>query len=60
MSELDAGRRALLVGRVGAVGQCLITTTDLGHVPGADGPETTRLAVADGEVRLDGSAVLSG
>jgi len=60
MSELDAGRRALLVGRVGAVGQCLITTTDLGHVPGADGPETTRLAVADGEVRPDGSAVLSG
>lgn len=50
MSELDADRRALLVARVAAVGQCLITTTDLGHVPGGDGPGVTRLAVAGGAV----------
>jgi recombinational DNA repair ATPase RecF len=30
MSELDADRRRLLVERVAAGGQCLITTTDLG------------------------------
>ena len=50
MSELDADRRALLVARVAARGQCLITTTDLAHVPGGDGPEVTRLAVAGGDV----------
>ena len=36
MSELDADRRRLLVERVSAQGQCLITTTDLAHVPGAE------------------------
>ncbi len=49
MSELDADRRELLVARVAAVGQCLITTTDLGHVPGAYGPDVIRVAVAGGE-----------
>jgi len=48
MSELDATRRAFLVDRVRAVGQCLITTTDLGHVPGADGPDVTRIEVSGG------------
>lgn len=50
MSELDAGRRGLLVERVAAVGQCLVTTTDLAHVPGADAPGVVRLAVVRGEV----------
>ncbi len=50
MSELDAGRRELLVERVASLGQCLVTTTDLGHVPGGDDPGVTRLAVAGGEV----------
>lgn len=49
MSELDAGRRERLVERVRA-GQALITTTDLGHVPGADASDVTRVAVADGAV----------
>ena len=49
MSELDAGRRERLVERV-RTGQTLITTTDLGHVPGADAAEVTRVAVADGTV----------
>ncbi len=50
MSELDADRRRLLVELVGAGGQCLITTTDLAHVPGADAREVTRIAVRDGAV----------
>ena len=50
MSELDADRRRLLVERVTAVGQCLITTTDLAHVPGADRPGVTRIAVTEGAV----------
>ncbi len=54
MSELDADRRALLVTRVAAVGQCLVTTTDLAHVPGGDGPGVTRLTVARGEVVQEG------
>jgi len=58
MSELDAGRRALLVARVAVGGQCLITTTDLGHVPGASGPGVVRLAVAAGEVLTEREAVL--
>jgi DNA replication and repair protein RecF len=57
MSELDADRRALLVARVTAAGQCLITTTDLGHVPGGDGHSVTRLAVADGAVVQEATAV---
>jgi len=50
MSELDADRRRLLVERVAAEGQCLITTTDLAHVPGADAAGVTRIAVSDGAV----------
>ena len=53
MSELDADRRELLVARVAAAGQCLITTTDLGHVPGAHGPDVTRVTVAGGEARQE-------
>lgn len=51
MSELDADRRARLVARVTATGQCLVTTTDLAHVPGSDGEGVVRWTVAEGEVR---------
>ena len=53
---LDADRRALLVARVSAVGQCLITTTDLAHVPGGDGPDVARLAVTAGAVEQEVAA----
>ncbi len=50
MSELDADRRALLVERVRATGQCLITATELEHVPTSDDSDVARLTVADGAV----------
>jgi DNA replication and repair protein RecF len=50
MSELDAGRRERLVDLLLGGGQSLITTTDLAHVPGADDPAVTRLAIAEGAV----------
>jgi DNA replication and repair protein RecF len=50
MSELDADRRRRLVELVTAGGQCIVTTTDLAHVPGADRPGVHRLAVAGGAV----------
>jgi DNA replication and repair protein RecF len=55
MSELDADRRALLVARLDDGGQALITTTDLGHVPGAEAAAVVRLAVAGGVVAPDGA-----
>ena len=56
MSELDPDRRALLAGMLGGEGQSVITTTDLAHVPGAEDPGVTRLAVADGVVLQDAAA----
>jgi DNA replication and repair protein RecF len=56
MSELDSDRRAHLVARVGSHGQTVITTTDLGHVPGAEAGDVARLAVADGAVRSEALA----
>ncbi len=53
MSELDGGRRGLLADRLGSRGQALVTTTDLGHVPGAESAGVTRLHVVDGQVRGD-------
>ena len=53
MSELDADRRALLAGMLGGGGQSVITTTDLGHVPGAGEPGVARLSVSDGVVLRD-------
>ena len=37
MSELDPDRRGLLAEMLGGEGQSIITTTDLAHVPGAEG-----------------------
>jgi DNA replication and repair protein RecF len=48
MSELDADRRAFLVARLAEGGQSVVTTTDLAHVPGAEGPDVVRIAVTDG------------
>ena len=56
MSELDAGRRERLVARLRDGGQSVITTTDLAAVPGADAPDTTRLAVAEGVVLSEAEA----
>jgi DNA replication and repair protein RecF len=50
MSELDAGRRERLVAVLRAGGQSVLTTTDLAHVPGAEGADVARLAIADGRV----------
>ena len=47
MSELDFGRRERLVERL-RVGQALVTTTDVAHVPGADEDDVVRLRVEDG------------
>ena len=50
MSELDLSRRLLLVERLQAGGQGVITTTDLAHVPGAGSAGVVRLEVRDGAV----------
>lgn len=50
MSELDATRRRQLMAMLDSPGQSVITTTDLGHVPGAEDPGIVRLAVAEGAV----------
>jgi DNA replication and repair protein RecF len=59
MSELDGWRRGLLAERLGSRGQALVTTTDLGHVPGAEGPEVARLRVVDGTVSGDDHEALA-
>jgi DNA replication and repair protein RecF len=56
MSELDADRRGLLVARLDDGGQAVVTTTDLGHVPGANAAGVVRLTVASGTVLQDASA----
>jgi DNA replication and repair protein RecF len=53
MSELDADRRELLVERLHRAGQSLITTTELGHVPGAREAGVVRLRVEGGSVVAD-------
>jgi DNA replication and repair protein RecF len=54
MSELDARRRQALVELLhNTEGQAVITATDLDHIPGADGPETTRIAVAAGQLHIE-------
>lgn len=49
MSELDATRRALLVERVTSIGQVLITSTEIDHIPDR-GRVDCVLSVADGSV----------
>jgi DNA replication and repair protein RecF len=49
MSELDADRRERLVERL-RVGQSVVTTTDLAHVPGAEEDDVVRLRVEGGAV----------
>jgi DNA replication and repair protein RecF len=49
MSELDSGRRERLVERL-RVGQSVLTTTDLAHVPGAEEDDVVRLRVEGGAV----------
>jgi DNA replication and repair protein RecF len=50
MSELDATRRGMLVARLDDGGQAVVTTTDLGHVPGAQSAAVVRLNVSPGMV----------
>jgi DNA replication and repair protein RecF len=59
-SELDTLRRERLVDllREGG-GQSVIATTDLGHVPGGDGPDVARLVVAEGSVRDEAQPMTS-
>ncbi len=50
MSELDADRRELLAGELCSGGQSVIATTDLAHVPGAEGSAVARLRVSPGAI----------
>jgi len=56
MSELDAGRRERLVDRLRTGGQCLLTTTELAHVPQASAPDVVRVAVTDGSALQEAAA----
>ncbi|MCW2994253.1 MAG: recF, partial [Conexibacter sp.] len=56
MSELDADRRGMLVARLDDGGQAVVTTTDLGHVPGAQSSSVVRLKVSPGTVLQDAAA----
>ena len=56
MSELDADRRGMLIARLDDGGQAVVTTTDLGHVPGAQAPAVVRLKVSPGTVLQDAAA----
>jgi DNA replication and repair protein RecF len=53
MSELDRERRGRLVELLRGVGQSVVTTTDLEHVPGAEQPGVRRLLISDGAVTGD-------
>jgi DNA replication and repair protein RecF len=56
MSELDHDRRELLAQLLTDTGQSIVTTTDLGHVPGAMAPGVSRVAVAAGTVLQEAQA----
>jgi DNA replication and repair protein RecF len=60
MSELDADRRGMLVARLDDGGQAVVTTTDLGHVPGAEAAAVVRLRVSAGTVTPDGAGGADG
>jgi DNA replication and repair protein RecF len=54
MSELDLTRRRALVHLLQQTpGQAVITATDIDHIPGADGPQSTRIAVDAGTLQVD-------
>ena len=53
MSELDGERRERLVELVRAGGQTVVTTTELEHVPGADGDGVATVEVAAGSIRQE-------
>jgi len=59
MSELDADRRERLVARL-RVGQAVVTTTDLAHVPGAQEDDVVRLRVQAGSVEAGDEATSHG
>ena len=50
MSELDRDRRLALTNLLRDGGQSVITTTDVEHVPGAEDPDVTRIAVLDAQI----------
>jgi DNA replication and repair protein RecF len=56
MSELDRERRGRLVELLRGVGQSVVTTTDLEHVPGAEEDNVRRLLVQDGAEPLGARA----
>ena len=53
MSELDLERRERLATRIRRAGQCVLTSTDLAHVPGSDAAGVVRIAVRDGSLLRD-------
>ena len=52
MSELDASRRERLATLLRRDGQAVITTTELGHVPGAEEADVERIAIEGGRACL--------
>ena len=54
MSELDPTRRDLLASFVRSGGQALVTTTDVGHVPGSGASDVAVVEVDDGETITPG------
>jgi DNA replication and repair protein RecF len=48
MSELDATRRERLTSLLRSGGQAVVTTTELAHVPGAEGADVARIAIEGG------------
>ncbi len=56
MSELDAERRERLVERITAAGQSVVTTTELEHVPTADGAGVARIEVSGGLIHQEVTA----
>ena len=50
MSELDVTRRELLSAELQSVGQSVIATTDLAHVPGSGHDSVTRLRISPGAI----------
>ena len=56
MSELDLTRRELLSAELQSVGQSVIATTDLAHVPGSGDGAVTRLRISPGTILAEALA----